>query len=295
MCGIFGFTNLNAKNRRLAYFLAYSMESRGADSWGASDGNEIIKYSGPISASFHLPYHWKQAIVHTRSASMAFNTTRAVAENAHPFSFVGKAKKVIGVHNGYVGNWQYLNTKYQPFPVDSMHIFHHMAEGLPLDELEGRGTIAWFEPRESKMEIHLARWNFGDLEVYLENEGGGIVFCSTEEPILRGTRMCRVKIIKGYQKLADGFTHIFDGQELIKLEKFGFKEISQITVNSKTSNGNVKNLNEDFLLCRKCGAIHTQHVICLSCMKELRMKFEQQYKSKKQSRGNANWAGFVKV
>ena len=293
MCGIFGFTNLNQKNRNLAWLLAYSMENRGADSWGASDGNEVIKYSGPISANFHLPKHWKQAIVHTRSASIGLQDGKAFAENAHPFIFDGRVKKVIGVHNGYVANWQQLNQQYQPFPVDSMHIFHHMAEGLPLAELEGRGTIAWFEPRDGRMQIHLARWNYGDLEVALEDNDGGLVFCSTEEPILRGARLCRIKIAKGYQKPADGYTHIFDGQELIKLEKFGFKEmVYQTTIPHRPT---LDGLN-GFTPCRKCSTRHTMHVICLPCMKELRAKFEAEWpQMKREEKGVLNWGGFIKV
>src|SRR5256885_13743809 len=136
MCGVFGFSILNSATTRMAEFLAYSMEGRGADSWGGSDGQEFIKKVGPISGDFWVPQNWRQGIFHTR-----FKTVGEISErNAHPFIVENGPKTIIGIHNGSVSNWAELNrTHNRQCQVDSEHIFHHIAEGKSMEDLQGRG------------------------------------------------------------------------------------------------------------------------------------------------------------
>src|SRR5216684_2208411 len=201
MCGVFGFTQLNQSTSLMANFLAFSMENRGGDSWGGTDGIELIKKVGPISGDFWVPENWTQGIFHTRLKTVGEISER----NAHPFIMEHEDKRVVGIHNGSVINWAELNQKYsRQCQVDSEHIFHHIVEGKAMGDLQGRGTIVWYDQGQM---LHLARWNFGDLEI-AELEDNGMVFCSERGPIERAARMCGIKIKTFYQLLEDGLEHV---------------------------------------------------------------------------------------
>lgn len=232
MCGIMGVSRLTNNTRKMLPFMAIAMEMRGSDSWGASDGQELIKRVGPISSSFEIPEHWTQAIIHTRAA-----TVGAVSErNAHPFEVVAdNGRRIVGIHNGHVSNYEFMKTKHsRPLcEVDSEHIFWHLAEGKPMNDLSGRGTIAWFDGSDvgdGRQAIHLARWNYGDLEV-ARLASGEIVFASTRRAIEQAARISKVKIEDNgfYALLIDGVEHSIslheDGRrdEIYKLEKLGFE------------------------------------------------------------------------
>lgn len=272
MCGIFGFSKLTPKNRELAKFLAYAMESRGDDSWGASDGEEVIKFVGPISRNFHLPAHWTRAIVHARGASVGNICER----NAHPFTVERKGKApIIGIHNGGVHNYKDLSEKY-PYrhcEVDSEHIFWQIAEGKPMHELRGRGTIAWFDEYNDERLIHLVRWNLGDLEVAKTAEDG-VIFCSTREPLERGGRLAKIEKLEVYQIFSDGYKYILDEDQAFNTEKkMGFD--SPITYFGSVSTEKTRNRawDKDFTLCIRCCRTHTEKIVCHSCLREIIEQF----------------------
>lgn len=124
--------------------LIKASDRRGGDSWGVvcpTSGNryELYKGLGDISknkiagslSAFDTLYG------HTRKA-----TTGTVSlANAHPF----QVNHIVGAHNGTIGNASTMNAKYNRHcTVDSQHIFRHLSENKPLDELVGWGAIWWF-------------------------------------------------------------------------------------------------------------------------------------------------------
>jgi hypothetical protein len=173
MCGIAGYFSARPPRKAAKAalrILAKEMEYRGPHSWGCTDGETIRRELGQISKSFRPPkFLPANFVLHTR-----FATTGKVKEsNSHPFVVQGK-HTVIGVHNGIISNHEELNTKYnREYRVDSQHIFGHLANELPLDDLDGYGTIVytldgdWF----------IGSFNGGDLEAVLTNDG--IYFAST--------------------------------------------------------------------------------------------------------------------
>ena len=105
------------------------------------------------------------AMLHTRASTVG----ESLRANAHPFRFVGKAGTVVGAHNKYVDNHAALAVQYdRNFAVDSMHIFAHIADGLPMKEIEAIGTIEYVHDGV----LHLSRFNGGELScAWLHPEG----------------------------------------------------------------------------------------------------------------------------
>jgi predicted glutamine amidotransferase len=205
MCGIFGFSRLTNTTRAMAPFLAYSMVDRGDDSWGGTDGTNIIKHVCPIVENFYIPEDWTRGIFHTRAASVG----EVNEPNAHPFRFddsdPDNTGPVVGIHNGHINNYTQLNQTYnRDFKVDSMHIFAHIAENKDLEDLSGWGAVAYY--RDTL--LHLSRFNMDDLHV-VKLETGELVFCSTQTPLLKATAMARGKITGTY-KLKDNTKYVIE-------------------------------------------------------------------------------------
>jgi Glutamine amidotransferase domain len=184
MCGILGTSKLTQSTRAMLPYLGIEMSMRGTDSWGASDGSEILKHLGSIVDSYECPERWEgsRVIYHTRAASHGAKTL----PNTHPFEFAKPdGSKVIGIHNGIIRNHDELNRKLsRNFDVDSMHIFAGLAEGRGVGDLEGYGAIAWFEDGE----LYLCRFGTTAMEVATLSEGE-LVFCSLYNPIDRVSRI----------------------------------------------------------------------------------------------------------
>lgn len=200
MCGIAGFSHLTSVTQRMIPHLLWDIESRGNDSWGATDGTHTIKVIGPVTSSY-LEHEdeilgWDRAIFHTRAAS----TGSVSIPNQHPYRFEHATPEgnrvVVGIHNGIISNHLTLNHKYhRNFDVDSMHIFANIAEGKPTGELFGYGNLAWYEftPAEPDGVLHILRFNNDALHV-AKLTTGEIVFCSTENPIHRAARMAGSRV-----------------------------------------------------------------------------------------------------
>lgn len=201
MCGIAGFGTMTDVTRAMVPHLLWEIDNRGRDSWAASNGSETVKELGSILDTF--PLHsdevlaWDRAIFHTRGAS----TGDVTLENQHPFVFAkGEGENwertVVGIHNGIVANHKELCEKYdRKFEVDSMHIYAHLAAGLPTSEIHGWGNLAWYEysPKYPTGVLYLLRFNNDMLHIgFLES--GEAVFCSTLDPIIRAARFAGSKV-----------------------------------------------------------------------------------------------------
>lgn len=189
MCGIAGYLAVeNADQSQLklaAAILGIEMQSRGGQSWGTVDDDlQIVKGLGPISGGITLPLVMPPVyVLHTRFGTHGGNTI----ENAHPFT----QGRVVGVHNGVIGNHFELNRKYhRGFAVDSQHIFQHINEGLmDLSDLEGYGAIvynfegSWFA----------GTFNRGQLEI--ANTPVGKIFASTSKAVESACRFAGIEIL----------------------------------------------------------------------------------------------------
>lgn len=191
MCGILGSPNITPTVRRMLPHLALSMENRGGDAWGASDGRAIIKHVGTISRSWWSEHElidsWDAGIFHTRGASVG---DKDKIENAHPFRCEGPdGLVVIGIHNGGLSNWSELNTKYSRHcSVDSEHLWLHRAAGLPWTDIRGHANVAWWELKPvsdggaAQREMYIAKVDAQSLSL-MRVEDGGLVFASTESAL----------------------------------------------------------------------------------------------------------------
>jgi len=188
MCGIFLFSHSTPLTRLMTPTLAIAMEQRGDNSWGVTDGDYIYKRKGSITDTFE-DCDLDGPVYHTRMATVGANTDR----NAHPFRSVG-SKIVTGVHNGHIGNWAALKQKYperKDMEVDSEHIFAHLANELPVQELSGSATIVWYEQPADKsvaMRRYMSRFNSENMHV-AKMKSGEIVMASTKDAIVIAAKL----------------------------------------------------------------------------------------------------------
>jgi asparagine synthetase B (glutamine-hydrolysing) len=149
MCGIAGYMVTDSKDPRIRLaitILGLKQADRGVQSWGMMYGTPgvtplVHRVASSIERSFDLPKRLSSAMaVHTRHAT----TGTIKTENAHPFTKNGPAGEVIGMHNGMIDNHEVLGLRYKrEYSVDSEHIFAQIADGLPLQEIEGYGTVVY--------------------------------------------------------------------------------------------------------------------------------------------------------
>lgn len=134
----------------------------------------VVKNIGSIKKTCRISsIIGNQVIGHTRKAT----TGKITQANAHPFIH----GDIIGSHNGFVYQHEKLNTQFnRDFSVDSQHLIAHIAEGKPLAELDGIGTVSYLNVRNPKV-VFLGRGTSSDLVVYglgPREKPIGIVWCS---------------------------------------------------------------------------------------------------------------------
>jgi hypothetical protein len=226
MCGLFGWqfsrdtTISNTKRAIIASVLALEMDKRGGDSFGTyADG----KLARGVATAAHgikplrLAKH-KQLLGHTRKA-----TTGAITSaNAHPFA-VGS---IIGAHNGIVHNHTELNSFYKrTYPVDSMHIFAHLDEDLPLGDIEAYGAITFIRQAEPE-HVYLGRFHDGELAVYGVGEypePEAVIWASTSGALLRALSLSEVSAFR-YDVKQGALYRVVDGKLYGSDEQLDFAE-----------------------------------------------------------------------
>lgn len=199
MCGIAGYVGKGEPSlaMKFAFFtMASEMDDRGGHSWGWTDWEHVVKGLKLVRDGLkteHLDH--RSAAIHTR-----FGTTGAkVADNSHPFVIAAtdsplEKDVVVGMHNGIVYNHTELNRAYRrKCEVDSMHIFHHIADGVDLSTIEAYGTIIY---RKGEA-LYGGRFNGGELSIALTNEG--LLFASTEYAIERAIELSGLELVHFYE------------------------------------------------------------------------------------------------
>jgi hypothetical protein len=206
MCGIAGYSCYGEYDRRLDVAittLGLFMQDRGRQAWGWTDGKQLVKATGSIRDGWNGSFlgRFTQAALHTRQPTHG----SVVKENSHPFE-IGK---IIGIHNGIVHNHDDLNKKYnRTFAVDSMHIFAHLDQGLPLDELRAYGAVVFWKDGK----LHLGRFNNGDLN--LARTETAWVFASTKTALSDALRLSGLNKNVFYYKLKEERCYVIDGEDL---------------------------------------------------------------------------------
>ena len=199
MCGIAYISKLTPENLDAFMLLCYEMQDRGEDGFGFTDGSRVWRWDktftsmwkGTKSILESLLGQDVSIIAHTRAASVG----AVSVDNSHPFRVIDpedNTRTVIGVHNGGISNYAALNTQYnRAFEVDSQHIFAHLAESKPTDDLNGYGTVVWNEIIQRRALVkfdYFVKFNGGSISVaqYQDvSDSNIIILASTEDPIVK--------------------------------------------------------------------------------------------------------------
>lgn len=272
MCGIYGFSELTPITSHMAGVLSVYMNERGRSAHGLTDGDTIQKDIGSILDKYKYPSfaEGSSLLVHTRAPSVGANTQ----PNAHPFEWLSGTRRIIGCHNGHIANWSALKTKYSATrhatEVDSQQIFAALAENTPLAELDGWGTICWYEMLRDdpdSRKLYISTFSKADLAI-AKLTSGEIVFASTAEAIVRAIAFSPSTSLDYFYSITPKIKYEIIGNDLFVGEKlpWGDKPLAYQTHSSSFSPGpysrpaiclrpgcaEVIKTPEKMIVCHKC-------------------------------------------
>jgi hypothetical protein len=242
MCGIFGIdlTQCNiSRNKKLVLttLLSHYNATRGDQSYGIFDHMlfKTVKGTSSIVKKIYFLNTLDLYFAHTRYATHGIIN----ATNAHPFE-IGD---IIGAHNGVLSNHKDLNTKYnRNFEVDSMHLFAHLNENKPLDDIEGYGAIEWVNKKDPN-KIFLCKLAGGSLSIAeVQDKKGkkGIVWSSDRDHLTSSLRSARIRFTL-YKIESEVIYFVQNGVLYITEEKLSLKEKSKIVDWKQGYNGSLAN------------------------------------------------------
>ncbi len=219
MCGIVFINKLTPKTARILPYLCWDMANRGTDSFGFTNGEQVWRWDKSymeVIEDFETLL-WQQIdkpiVCHTRGASVG----DVKLANTHPFECEHNGRRIIGVHNGGISNWEALNRQYnRNFEVDSQHIFQHLAENRPMEDIHGYGTVVWFENGQLKF----VKFNSGDLTVFGVDKDI-VIGCSTELPLAKATHYIKGETYKFTPLMEELVYEVNDSIEECEIMKFG--------------------------------------------------------------------------
>jgi hypothetical protein len=256
------------------------MNERGKDSWGMTDGTFVYKAVGQIVDQFD-ELDMESPTYHCRGASIGCISHR----NAHPFEFTheanGHKKRVVGVHNGHVNNWGILKTRYnrQHFEVDSEHIFAHLAEDKPISDIEGWGTVVWYEQiDDGPIQRYFSTFSNGQLAI-AHLKTGEFIFASTERSVQIAIQMTGALLDTFYKIEPDIKYSIING-ELKSLGEFKWgkewlapKIILPITY-TRHNHNHYNRDNRDVCAMKECKTIVKEgDLICTWCLIKIKKEY----------------------
>lgn len=224
MCGLFGIQRVTrGYDDRLAVLfgvLSAMMDTRGGHSFGFYADGVIKRGLGDFTAT--VPSR-NLATVQTLMAHTRFATTGAVEEkNSHPL----EAGTILGCHNGIVHNDWELDRKYKRnHPVDSHQIFQHIADGLPLKEIEAYGAITYLDSTKPDR-IEAGRFHSGELtiaQLFDAKRLIGVAWSSTYGAMASAAGAAGLTF-EAYKVEDDERYYLEDGEAYDRLEKFGISK-----------------------------------------------------------------------
>lgn len=208
MCGLFGFDLQGITDVQRAIIvtvLAHGNDDRGDQSWGFydPDSRTVTRDIGSITKAPLAEFaSARRGFGHTRWATAG----RISVENAHPFDIGG----VVGAHNGVVYNHRELNQRHgRAHEVDSMHLVSHVAERLPLDDIESYGVLVFTRDTDPTDSIFVGRWSNGELALYRTPHG--VVFSSEADIAINAMRAAGIREYKRVELDSRALYRVLDG------------------------------------------------------------------------------------